>query len=633
MKLIIRLLAVTVFCIAGFASAALAENYKTATVKGKECYIYYVKQGEGFYSISRKFGVTRDEIVKYNTSAKSGLNKGQKLFIPINNKNSKSPAVKEEVNEVQPEQIKAPALHVVKPGENLYFISKKYNTSVSEIMRLNGMNSIALHVGDSIKVPGVENEVQMHAAVDTNTVAEEVKPAEPKKEDNTVIINGERYKTEKYIVQRRETLYSISQKFNTTVDNILECNPGIKSISKGDVLNIPMTKEVKEVVEEYQAANQQIIIPNETPAVQNEADTKTDKINIAVILPFMLDNPSSHSKAFLSYYEGLLLAIDSLKQKGLSANVYVYDTEGKVEKVKEILGKPELKIADIIFGPESNEDIRLIGNFAKENGIFLVNSFSIKNNEVAKNRYILQGHIPSSYFFPTASDALIKKSAGKDVVFLIDNNETNDKKEFTDAIAEGLKNNGREFKNFNFNDVTDYEVLSSSLPENGNVLFIATSSTRNGVAKTTALLAKIKEARPDISVSLFGYPEWQTYTKEYLDKFHALNTTIFTRFYIQNSLQGWKDFHSKYKFWFDENKSKTLPAPEVLGFDTGMYLLKGFSHYGKDFDKHLNTLTSESIQTDFSFERISDGGGYINKNIYFVNFTPGFEIIKERIKE
>ena len=117
-----------------------AEEYKTATVKGTECYIYYVKQGEGFYSLNRKFGVTRDDVVKLNPSARNGLNRGQKLYIPI--------PEKAEVN-TSPDV----ATHIVKQGESLYAISRQYDTTVAEIMELNGLTSSALKAGVEIKIP------------------------------------------------------------------------------------------------------------------------------------------------------------------------------------------------------------------------------------------------------------------------------------------------------------------------------------------------------------------------------------------------------------------------------------------------------------------------------------------------
>lgn len=601
-----------------------AEEYKTTTVKGTECYIYYVKQGEGFYSLNKKFGVTRDEVVKFNPSAKNGLNRGQKLYIPIP-ENAKPDA-----------SAASSTVHTVKQGESLYSISKQYNTTVSDIMVLNGMSSSALKAGDKLKIPQAgsnSSAATEKAGSDILQNATAAAPSEPvkQKEENIAIINGERYRTEKYVVQRRETLYSISQKFNTSIDNILACNPGIKSLSKGDILNIPMTKEVIKVVDEYRAANQPITV---TPD-RNMADAdKKDKnhIKIAVLYPFRLNAPTHQSKAFLSCYKGLLLALDSMKHEGLSAEVVAFDTEGSIEKIKQILESPKLKGSDMIFGPDDKEGIKLIGEYAKYNQILLVNSFSINDNEVAGNRFIIQGHIPSSYFYSTASKALAKSAADKEVVFLVDNYETNDKKEFIENLREEFKASGKEITKFNFNDASNFNVLSNSLEKGADVIFIASSSTRNGVAKTTALLSKIKETRPDLNMSLFGYPEWLTYTKDYLEIFHNLNTTVFSRFYINTNDAAWKEFYRNFLYWYGSSAGYSLPATDVLGFDTGIFLLKGYAKFGSGLSQNISSLQSNSIQTDFSMTRISDNGGYINKNIYFVNFSPEFKISKSRVE-
>lgn len=606
------------------AFSALAEEYQTTTVKGTECYIYYVKQGEGFYSLNKKFGVTRDEVVKFNPSAKNGLSRGQKLYIPIP-ENAKPDA-----------SAASSTVHTVKQGESLYSISKQYNTTVSDIMVLNGMSSSALKAGDKLKIPQAgsnSSAATEKAGSDILQNATAAAPSEPvkQKEENIAIINGERYRTEKYVVQRRETLYSISQKFNTSIDNILACNPGIKSLSKGDILNIPMTKEVIKVVDEYRAANQPITV---TPDRNMAGADKKDKnhIKIAVLYPFRLNAPTHQSKAFLSCYKGLLLALDSMKHEGLSAEVVAFDTEGSIEKIKQILESPKLKGSDMIFGPDDKEGIKLIGEYAKYNQILLVNSFSINDNEVAGNRFIIQGHIPSSYFYSTASKALAKSAADKEVVFLVDNYETNDKKEFIENLREEFKASGKEITKFNFNDASNFNVLSNSLEKGADVIFIASSSTRNGVAKTTALLSKIKETRPDLNMSLFGYPEWLTYTKDYLEIFHNLNTTVFSRFYINTNDAAWKEFYRNFLYWYGSSAGYSLPATDVLGFDTGIFLLKGYAKFGSGLSQNISSLQSNSIQTDFSMTRISDNGGYINKNIYFVNFSPEFKISKSRVE-
>ena len=607
------------------------ENYKKTTINGTECYVYYVQPGEGFYSISKKFATTRDDVVKFNPETKKGLNKGQKIYIPISS----------ETEGAGGKIVKEPIKHIVQKGESLYSISKQYNISINELKELNKLNSNSIKVGQllivgdskSKEIEASANKIEETTNKEEETKQEDIVKSESKAEeqkytipDDKVVIDGVTYNTEKYVVKRRETLYSISQKFNTTVDAIIACNPNLKSLMKDDILNIPMTREVLNVVDEYEAENKHIIV-NEHES--NDATSK--ELNIAVILPFKLEISGSQSP-YADYYKGLLLALDSLKNNGLNANVYTFDTNGNTETINEILQKPEMKDIDIIFGSDKNEDIKLLGDFARENKIYLVNSFSVKNREYENNPYIIQGHIPSSIFFSAASKHLIEATAYKEVIFLIDNQESNDKQEFVNAICTGLKLSGKEYKRFSFNDITDYEVLNSSIADNSDIVLVASSSSKIGVAKTCAIATRIKESNPTVNVSVFGYPEWQTYIKDYLDTFHSLNTTIFTRFYIQPTKANWKDFNKNFRYWYGEEKSSILPSPNVLGFDTGIYLINGLLRHNNNFEQYLETIESQSIQTDFSFNRISDVGGLVNTNLYFVTFTPEYKIVKEKVK-
>ena len=596
------------------------EDYKKTTINNTECYIYEVQPGEGFFSIDKKFGVSRDELVKFNPEIKNGLKKGQTLYIPTSDNNTNE---KVETNS-------KPVSHIVQPGETLYSISKKYEVSINDIKRSNDLYSNSIRVGQVLTIGRNKPEVPQTIEKETTsseTISQEEddielteEPIQEKTPENKVVIDGVTYNTEKYVVKRKETLYSISQKFNTTIDAIIACNPNLKSLSKDDILNIPMTKDVLNIVNEYEAENKHVIINNNLEGYSSEA------INVAVVLPFKLNTLGGQSP-YADYYKGLLLALDSLKNNGMVANLYTYDTYGNIDSLNNILQKPEIKNADIIFGSDKNEEIKLLGSFAKENKIYLVNSFSVKNRDFEYNPYIIQGHIPSSLFFSSATKHFVETNMDKEIIFLYDNLEPNDKIEFTDAIGNELKLREKEFKKFSFNDITDYEVLNESLGGNSEIILVASSSTKTGVAKTCAIATRIKESNPSISVSIFGYPEWQTYFKDYMDTFHSLNTTIFTRFYSQPTKDNWKDFNKKFRYWFGNEKSSIIPTPNILGFDTGLYLIYGLLRHNNNFEQYLETIESHSIQTDFSFTRLSNVSGLVNTNLYFVTFTPEYRIV------
>ena len=99
--------------------------------------------------------------------------------------------------------------YIVQKGDSLWSIASKNNTTVSELKTLNNLTSNALAIGQILKLP-------------------------IKKDDNTVENEN------KYSVQKGDSLWSIANKFNTTVDNIKSLNNlSSNLLSIGQVLSIP----------------------------------------------------------------------------------------------------------------------------------------------------------------------------------------------------------------------------------------------------------------------------------------------------------------------------------------------------------------------------------------------------------
>ena len=88
---------------------------------------YIVSPGDTLYSIAKKFGTTVNKIKEDNILINNMLSIGQKLIIPL---------TKEE-----------DMTYVVKLGDTLYSIARKFNTTVSELKRLNNLVDDVLTVG------------------------------------------------------------------------------------------------------------------------------------------------------------------------------------------------------------------------------------------------------------------------------------------------------------------------------------------------------------------------------------------------------------------------------------------------------------------------------------------------------
>lgn len=88
-----------------------------------------VQAQETVYSISRKYGVSEEEIYKLNEGSQLGIRIGQQLRIPT--AKPTTPDVK------APVQVAQSGTHIVAKGETLYSISHQYGLSLSELLALN----------------------------------------------------------------------------------------------------------------------------------------------------------------------------------------------------------------------------------------------------------------------------------------------------------------------------------------------------------------------------------------------------------------------------------------------------------------------------------------------------------------
>ena len=484
-----RITIVLLFCFTAlFMLSAQTENLQTKVIDGKEFYIYKVKPSEGFYVLSQKFGISQEEIIRYNPAAKNGLKRGQLLMIPTQ---------KTVQGQSAGSEIESTFEHTIVRGESLYSISKMYKVTIQSIIDLNPGSERGIKAGATLKIPQRYKKSTAKAKTQTTATAAPqsqgttvAKTSAPATETTTAATDGgngeyvfhtigegetlfsisKKYDIDietilklnpgispnhlkkgsvirltpdtkevnvtieqkqlytQYKVRKKETLYSISKKFGTTVEEIKKCNPGIKKIRQDDVINIPAGIEYNTVTAENPITSAEI------NNIYNKL-YKSDKkgvINVAVILPFMLQqtHPDTKASLYTEYYQGFLMAVDSLKRQGASINVYAYDSEESDATVRNILAAPQMKEMDLIIAPENDNHIKLIADFGLANDINVVNTFSLKNEEVSHNAKIFQTNIPHSYLYAEAADRFIRYLGNRKVVFLTHTGEENDKRDF-----------------------------------------------------------------------------------------------------------------------------------------------------------------------------------------------------------
>lgn len=186
---------------------------------------YVVQKGDSLYSIANKLGTTVSELKKENNLTTNTLQIGQVLRIPT-----------KEIYEGEEN------IYIVKKGDTLYSIAAANNTTVDELKKANNLTSNILSTGQLLKIPS--------ALLPEST----------------------------YIVKKGDSLYSIANKYNTTVDELKRINNLTSNIlSIGQVLKLPSDK-VSDVEKEENTISYTVQKGDSLYNIARKYSTTIDKI-------------------------------------------------------------------------------------------------------------------------------------------------------------------------------------------------------------------------------------------------------------------------------------------------------------------------------------------------------------------
>ena len=569
-------------------------------------FLHTVTKGQSLYSISSMYNVPISDIVKLNPGSDERIKVGQALKIPQTSAE----------NQV--------VFHTIQTGETLYKLSVKHGVSVERICRANpGLSVKNFRVGQVIAIPP-KSKATSEVTTQTPAPAPQVQttPSEPLKPKCR----------DMHKIQRKETVYSISRMYGITEEELMAANPEIKNkkLKKGKFLCIPYAQ--KKVVETPKAPTQQedsTLTDAQLFDKNKKESKKIATIKAAIVLPFNTDGTGTKDEQvrMVEYYEGFLMAVDSLKEKGVSIDLYTYDSGKTTASVKQILNKPEMKTMDIIFGPAHADQVKPMAEFAEKNNLRLVVPFTSKGDDVFNNPSVYQINTPQSYLYSEVYEHYLRKFPDAHVVFLDANTGHTDKADFIKGLKEELKNRQMTFKELKGEDINPegMKLVVDSLREN---VIIPTSGRNVALIKILPQLIVTSREHPNYNMKMFGYPEWQTYTDDHLASFFELDTYFYSSFYTNNLFPEAIQFTNAYRKWYSKDMANTFPKYGMLGFDTAYFFLLGLHKYGSNFEDNMNQMMITPIQTGFKFDRVNNWGGFINRKVFFVNFTKNFELIK-----
>ena len=432
----------------------------------------------------------------------------------------------------------------------------------------------------------------------------------------SVLAQVQKYK-ELHEVKRKETIFGIARDNGLTVEELIKANPemntpGYEGLKKGDFIKIPYPSNKPATVSSSNVP-QQPQMPAKSAG--NGTDVRQREVRIGIMLP--LHNINGDGKRMVEYYRGVLMACDSLKTNGISTDIRAWNVTDNTD-INTILRDPHAADRDLIIGPLYSKQLKALGNFAQQHDIWVLIPFSIASNEVVDNGNIYQVYQNGITLNQSYTYRFCQRFKDYHPIIIDCNDTTSTKGGFTTTLRRKLEQDGVDYSisNLKSSETMFRKSFSTTKP---NVVVLNTSRSAE-LSVVFAKLNSIKATAPDIQITLFGYPEWLSYTRQHLDNMYRFDTYVPTTYYMSPLSPRSIHFKRKYRWNFHQDMQNYSQRFAATGFDQAYFMIKGLHMYGSHFTGASGMVGYTPVQTPLHFERIGNGG-LQNKAIIFVHYT------------
>lgn len=604
LKSIVKTIFILLIMFVAINVSAQIDSLEVHQINGKSYYIHIVESGNTLYAIHKKYNVPIDVIEKENPSVADGLSLGEKIFIPIK-KDTEA-----EFQSIDGNYF----LHKVEKGRTLYSLAKEFNLQQKDIITLNPeIDEIGIKEGQLIKIPVKE--------------IRQTKPVE-------VEIPTSNYKT--HLVKVGETLYSLSKSYHVSIDSIKLVNNGLdEGLKEGQTIFLPIKQGrlASQNIVQTSLVTTTVVDTIKQILQPNMYSGKKSVYKIALMLSFYLEENQEMTQSALEkrkvypksifaieFYQGVLLALDSLSTDDVKFELFVYDTKGQdSSQTVKILSKPELKSVDLIIGPLYASNFERAAVFAKKNNIPIISPVKQNNKVLLGNEYVFKV-VPSKISSLNQIVKLVIDSFSTDNLLVVQSQNITDNT-LVDGYIKGYnaavlgKNDTSRYSPIKKVVVTRSDEIVSHLKLNANnVIFIPTKSSTFVTNLFISLTSKLNSKEyNNCTITLIGLEEWLQFESIDIEYFQTLNVHLTVNNFVDFENPTTKQLTEKYY-----NKFETYPSTNsFLGYDVVSYFMFNLIKTGNAYQPNLS---SKLVSTDFNFFKTGIESGYENTSIRLVKF-------------
>ncbi|HCY40239.1 MAG TPA: hypothetical protein DHV48_02645 [Prolixibacteraceae bacterium] len=621
-------------------------------ISGVRYLLHTVKKGETTFSLCQKYKVTQAELNAANPEISGVLKSGSQVKIPVKKPAEVKIAVQpnEKATASEPEYY----YHKVTKQQTIFSIAKQYGITANELIRYNPIITNGLNAGQVLKIPVLTDN-------SADTTEPKVIAAENVKVSSDA---GSEENFRFHTVVAGETLYSLGNKFSVSREELIRLNPAVKNgLQTGTRLKIPEKKELKEENLESSQPDQNkvadAIAEPESVICNPISGRNIQKYKAALLLPLNLQgndqinisevksgiltgkidlshlntlagtdsvgitsglNIDSKVEGFIEFYEGALLAIDSLIQQGMNIELIVFDASNK-QMINGLLQLDIFRELDMIIGPVYPELQETVAAFAAKNRIPMISPLASTGNYEESNPYYFKVNPTREYQIEQTAQFIADKFSSKNLVLLQINGNSNSAEA---KLAEKSKEKLRSLKNKTVREYSFQQhglsALKPMLDENGENIFIIPTDNEAQVSVAVTNLTSLAEHFDVVLVGTSTLPKLKSIQTE---NYHRVRLHYLSPYFVDYTKSLTRRFVGRYRDVFSGEPTQF----SFQGFDVTYYFLNALFRYGKDFRSCLPQYPMELTQMEFRLKRVSPMGGYMNKALFVTAWDRNFEIL------
>lgn len=554
------------------------------------------------YGITKQYQISEADLRKLNPELDSHMKIGDKIILPLDNIQKFGGSTQANIVQttttttVKPAEVKTvtktetvssdKGLYVVQAKDNYYKISRQFNLTQKQLFALNpGLESSGLKPGEAIRVSGSDsvatssNSIKVEDNSNSNTtsapVTETTRPttvSEPVKSSSKAVSAEDDYVT--YTVQSGDTMFSIMNKFNVTLDQLISLNPNL-----ADGLKAGMTLKIKK----------------QDPMYSKKSG---DALSVVLMLPFGFDaNDAKYRTMSMDFLTGAKLAIERNAGSGQKLDIKVVDA-GNESTFKNSLSQINQENTDLIVGPFFKSNVLEVLNYVNDKKIPVVAPFANSQDLFDYNNLIIIETENSVY-----SDRIVKEVGqvyqDQKIFIVADNSKAN-----ANAIKAGLEKSLSKPNVVIVNSSSEIQLENNMMTGQSVpvIAILADDDESAGAAFASKLIALGKQTDGVKAFSMFYSPSFEKNVDD-LSKASLV-------YLMDRKINYDGDFEKEILAAYKSKYCKTPSKYAVIGFDVMNDMLTRENKKGEIFKQIGKSQTQ--LATKFEFVKAKPNGAYIN---------------------